>query len=143
MRMKKYEKKPFPWRCGRCGEQAVYGAIVDYTTTEYHGALPHTVTIAGLKTPKCAKCGQVAPDLEARDAITAAFMRQINLLMPAQIREHRLKANLTEHELAAALGVADDVVAKMENGDMIQSRTLDNLMRLFFGLAQVREILTT
>jgi DNA-binding transcriptional regulator YiaG len=116
---------------------------VDYVTTEYHDGLAYTVKIDALKTPKCVKCGQVAPDSEALDAITAVFLRQINLLTPEQIEEHRLKAKLTQHELAAALGIADWEVEKLESGGMIQPRTLDNLMRLCFGKPEVREILTT
>jgi DNA-binding XRE family transcriptional regulator len=141
--MKNYYKKPFPWRCSNCGEQAVFGAVVDYSTTEHHDGHAYTVKIDGLKTPKCIKCGRVAPDSEAMDVIFEVFMRQINLLMPEQIQEHRLKAKLTEQELATALGVQEVVVKELESGLQIQSRSLDNLMRLFFGLAQVREILTT
>jgi hypothetical protein len=135
--MRNYDKKPFPWRCSRCGEQAVYEAVVDYVTTEYHGVMPYTVKIDGLKAPKCTKCGQVAPDLEARDVITAAFIRMINLLTPEQIQEHRLKANLTQHELAVALAVEDYVVEQLELGDHIQSRSLDNQMRQLFAAQEV------
>jgi DNA-binding transcriptional regulator YiaG len=141
--MAKYQKKPFPWNCSNCRQQAVYGAVVDYVGTEYHDGHAYSVKIDGLKTPKCVNCGQTMLDIEALDVITAAFIRQINLLPPEQIQEHRLKAKLTQHELAAAIGVADFVVEQLEQGYRIQSRSLDNLLRLFFGLPQVREILTT
>ena len=116
---------------------------MDYTTQRHHDGREYTVKVDGLKTPKCEKCGQVAPDGEALEAITRAFVRQINLLTPEQIRDHRLRSNYTQQELAAALGVSHAAVARWEDGGQIQTRSLDNLLRLFVGLAQVREILAT
>jgi DNA-binding transcriptional regulator YiaG len=136
-------KKPFPWRCGNCGEQAVYGSTLDCTRTMHHDNREYTVTVAGLKTPRCVKCGQIMLDNEALEVLTDAFVRQLNLLTPQQIREHREKVNLTPQQLAAALGVADAMVERLESGGMIQTRSVDNLMRLFFGLPNVREILMT
>jgi len=121
----------------------MYGAVVDYATTMHHDLHEYKVKIDGLKTPKCVNCGQVMLDAEAMDILHAAFIRQINLLTPEQIREHRLKANMTQQELAAALGVSEATVDRWERGGQIQTRSLDNLLRLFFGLPQVREILTT
>lgn len=141
--MKSYDKKPFPWRCSSCGEQAVYGAVVNYTATKHHERQAYTVKVDGLKTPKCAKCGRVAPDSEAMEIIDAVFVRQLNLLTPEQIQAHRLKAKLTQHDLAAAVGVEDYIVENLESGLQMQTRLMDNVLRLFFGVDQVREILTT
>lgn len=141
--MKKYDKKPFPWRCSKCREQAVHGTVVDYVTTEYHDGHAYTVKVDGLKTPRCVKCGQIAPDSEAMDLINDVFIRQINLLTPEQVQEHRTKAKVTQQELAMAIGVEDYVIERIESGGFLQPRTVDNLMRLFFGLAEVRNILTT
>ena len=141
--MSNYEKKPFPWRCSNCQRQTVYGATVDYTGTMHHDMQEYTVKVDGLKTPKCTNCGQVLLDAEALEFLDAVFVRQLNLLTPDQIQEHRLKANLTQQGLAAALGVHEATVERLERGGQLQSRSLDNLLRLFFGLSQVREILTT
>ena len=143
MHMKSYNKKPFPWRGSNCGEQAIYGAVVDYSTTMHYERQAYTVKVDGLKTPKCAKCGRVAPGSEAMEILDDVFLRQLNLLSPEQVQQHRLNANLTQQELAAALGVEEFIVKNLESGLQMQSRIMDNLMRLFFGLAQVREILTT
>ena len=121
----------------------MYSGVVDYVGTEYHDGHEYVVKIDGLKTPKCRNCGQFMLDIEALELLTAALYRKANLLTPEQIRQHRLKANMTQHELASALGVADPVVERWERAGQIQSRSLDNLLRLFFGLPQVREILTT
>lgn len=68
-----FPKKPFPWRCSNCREQAVYEAVVDYVGTRYYDGVECTVKVPGLKTPKCVKCGQVAPDAEALVDIERAF----------------------------------------------------------------------
>src|ERR1022692_3532120 len=143
MHMNKNEgRKPYPWRCSKCREQAVYGATADYTTKMHHDGREYTVTIDGLKTPKCANCGRVKLDSQALEALDAALRSQANLLTPEQIHDHRLQSGLTEAQLAAALGVADATVTAWEAGDQFQTRSLDKLLRLFFGLSQVREILT-
>jgi len=143
MHTNNHDKKPFPWRCPNCRARAVVEATVDYVTQMHHDEREYTVKVAALKTPKCDNCGQVKLDAEALEAITLAFVRQINLLTPEQIRAHRLKTSLTQQELATALGISEAMVARWESGGQIQARSLDNLLRLFFGLAQVREILTT
>jgi DNA-binding transcriptional regulator YiaG len=141
--MKKYDKKPFPWRCSNCLEQAVYEAVVEYVTQMHHDGREYTVKVDALKTPKCVKCGQVAPDAEALEFLDGIFVRQLGLLTPEQIRAGRCKSNLTQGELAAALGISEAAITRLEEGRAIQPRSLDNLLRLFFGVPQVRELLTT
>jgi hypothetical protein len=133
-------KKPFPWRCGNCHEQAVYGATVDYTRTMHHDGCAYTVTVDGLKTPKCVKCGHVMLDAEALEFLDGVFIRQINLLTPQEIQEKRLNAKLTQQELAKALGIADAVVERFESGGQRQSRSLDNQMRQFFTSQKVTNL---
>jgi len=142
MRMKNFDKKPFPWRCSKCGEQAVYGANVDYATTMHHDGHDYAVKVDGLKAARCVKCGQIKLDAEALEFLDGVFIRQLHLLTPEQVLENRLKAKVSQHDLAVALGVEDYVVEQLESGGYTQSRTLDNLMRLLFGLSQVREILS-
>ncbi len=48
-------------------------AIVDYAATRVYDGVECTVKVDGLKTPKCEKCGQVAPDTEALEEIEHAF----------------------------------------------------------------------
>jgi transcriptional regulator with XRE-family HTH domain len=48
---------------------------------------------------------------------------------------------LTQKEFAAAIGVAEANVSRWENGVQIQQRSSDNLLRIFFGVPQVRNML--
>jgi hypothetical protein len=70
-------KKPFPWRCKTCREQAVYETVLDYVGTRFYDSGEITVKVPGLKTPKCVKCGQVAPDDEALVEIERAFAAEL------------------------------------------------------------------
>jgi hypothetical protein len=67
------ESMPFPWRCSNCREKAVHAATVDYVATRYYEGVECTVRLSGLKTPRCQKCGQVAPDADALAVIEQAF----------------------------------------------------------------------
>jgi len=49
---------------------------------------------------------------------------------------------LTQRNFAERLGVAPETVSRWLNGVCIQTRALDNLMRVFFGFSSVRDVLT-
>src|ERR1700722_19367634 len=132
-------RKPFPWKCSSCKEKAVREDIVTHEVDVEHDGRTHHVRIDGLKTPRCANCGLVHPDSDANEAITLAFLLQAKLLTPRKIREYRDELKLTQKQLAAAIGVAEATVSRWETGAQIQQRSLDNLLRLFFGDARVRE----
>ncbi len=48
---------------------------------------------------------------------------------------------LKQQELAQRLGVAAETISRWVTGAVIQSRAMDNLMRLFFALPEVRNVL--
>lgn len=134
-------KKPFPWTCSRCRKKSLYAAIVDYSVDVGHDGRMYRVKVDELNTPKCKNCGLVSPDREAHEQITLAFLRQAGLLTPEQIRANREALKLTQEQFAAALGIAEATVSRWENGVQIQQRSLDNLLRLFFGVPKARSLL--
>jgi putative zinc finger/helix-turn-helix YgiT family protein len=134
-------KKPFPWKCPVCKEKAVREAIVNHVVKVEHDGRTYSVKVDGLKTPRCDKCGEICPDAEAYEQITLAFLDLAKLLTPKQIRENRESLRLTQKEFAAAIGVAEATVSRWENGVQIQQRSSDNLLRIFFGVPHVRQML--
>ena len=44
-------------------------------------------------------------------------------------------------ELADLLGIAPETISRWENGAVIQSRAMDNLVRLFFSVPEVERAL--
>ena len=91
-----------------------------------------------LLVPKCRSCGKLLFDPAANERITDALREQLGLLKPLQIRSGRELLGFTQEELAANLRIAPTAISRWEAGAQIQERALDLLMRLFFGLAEVR-----
>ena len=135
------ETKPFPWKCQNCGRIAVRREIVTYPVDiEYDGRV-YSITIKGLNAPQCRECHGVFPDAEANCQITQEFRRQAGLLTQHQIRRNREQLGLTQKQLAKTLGFAEATVSRWETGAQIQQRSLDNLLRIYFGFPGVRKAL--
>ena len=58
-----------------------------------------------------------------------------------QIKEGRKALGLLQQELAERLGVAEATISRWETGTLIQSRAMDNLLRAYFALPQLRAAL--
>ena len=48
---------------------------------------------------------------------------------------------LHQTQLAERLGVAAETISRWENGALIQSRSMDNLLRVYFAIPEVRNVL--
>lgn len=124
--------RPFPWRCSDCREKAIFPKPTDFTITVKHDGRPYEVRISGLEIPTCRNCGEQVFTGVEDDRITEALREQINLLKPEEIRRRRKELELNQQELAEQLGVAKETISRWESGAVIQSRAMDNLLRLFF-----------
>jgi putative zinc finger/helix-turn-helix YgiT family protein len=133
------DTKPFPWKCGHCRERAVNPTVIPYATeAEYDGRI-YTVTVPGLKVPRCERCGELVLDSTANRQISYALRQQLRLLTPEQIRQNREALGLTQRQLAGHLGIAEATLSRWETGGQIQQRGFDRLLRLYFSSAGVRE----
>ena len=141
MSRNKLTRKPYPWRCSNCREDAVRAGAIDYKIDLEHDGRKYHIKLNGLKTPRCRKCGTPCLDSDANTKITLEFLRQAKLLTPQKIRNYRERLALTQGGLAAALGVAEEMVSRWEDGMQIQQRFHDNMLRLFFGLPEARDLL--
>lgn len=66
----------------------------------------------------------------------------MRLLTPEQIETAIQQLGLRQKELAARLGVAEETISRWINGSMLQTRAMDNLLRAYFALPQLRAALT-
>jgi transcriptional regulator with XRE-family HTH domain len=66
----------------------------------------------------------------------------LTLLSPQQIREALRTLGLKQKDLGERIGVAPETISRWISGTNIQSRAMDNLMRLFFALDNVRSALS-
>jgi putative zinc finger/helix-turn-helix YgiT family protein len=137
------EPKPrlFPWPCADCYTLTVVPTVMDYTAKVKHDGVVYELRLPGIEIPRCQTCGETYTTSAIDEQVSDALRSQLHLLAPAQIRKGIEKLGLKQQELAERLGVAPETISRWVNGALIQSRAMDNLLRLFFALPQVREVL--
>lgn len=134
-------QRPFPWHCPKCRQKEVRPAIITYRCDMVHDGQPHPVTVPELTVPRCGHCGELVFNYPAEEQIRNALRSQLHLLTPDEIRAARTGLALSQRALADRLGVGENTIARWETGDQIQSRAMDNLLRIFFALPEVRSML--
>jgi putative zinc finger/helix-turn-helix YgiT family protein len=139
--VRKGRDRPFPWVCANCLKDEVYPVTMPYTTEVKHDGRMYKLTIPALTIPKCRACGELVFSLRVDDQIVAALRAEARLLTPEQIRQGREALGLQSKELAERLGVAKETLSRWETGMMIQSRAMDNLLRAYFAVPEVRAVL--
>jgi len=133
--------RSFPWRCVECRAKEVYPQPTDYTITRKHDGREYTIHIPDLVIPTCRKCGEQLFTVSTDEPIIAALRAQIGLLTPEEILKRRHQLEMTQEEMADQLGIAKETISRWETGGMIQSRAMDNLLRLFFQSEEVQRLL--
>jgi putative zinc finger/helix-turn-helix YgiT family protein len=112
-----------------------------YVANLKHDGRIYRIEIPELKIPKCRACGETTFSNDTDDQIIAALRSHLKLLTPQQIKAGRKTLGLKAKELAEQVGVAAATVSRWEQGRLIQSRAMDNLLRLFFESEDVRRLL--
>ena len=133
--------KPYPRLCTQCGETAVMPADIAYDAEVKHDGRLHRFPISRLMIDKCQRCGEEFFTNRTDEQIAAGLREFLGLLQPQDIRRRLDELGLTQRSFAARLGVAPETVSRWLNGLSIQTRALDNLMRVFFGFTSVRDVL--
>ena len=131
-------RKKYPIRCIECGRNEVFPAVIRQTVQRNHDGRIYELVIDDLPVAKCRACGEVTYALDSDDRIVATLREQLCLLTPDQIRANLDVLKLSQKEAAAALGVAAETLSRWVTGGLVQSRAMDNLMRAFFALEDVR-----
>ncbi len=138
---KESKLRPFPWPCADCYTLTVVPTIMDYTAKVKHDGVVYELHLPGIEIPRCQTCGETYTTSAIDEQVNDALRSRLHLLTPAQIRKGIEKLGLKQQELAERLGVAPETISRWVNGVLIQSRAMDNLLRLFFALPEVREAL--
>jgi putative zinc finger/helix-turn-helix YgiT family protein len=134
--------KPFPRRCPECGKVEVNLAAIAYDAQVNHDGRVYSFRIPQLHVNKCGACGDVLFDNLTDAEISQALREHLHLLSPQEIRQRLHDLGLMQKEFGERIGVAPETISRWLNGSHIQSRAMDNLMRLFFDLDCVRTRLT-
>ncbi len=135
------KQRPFPWLCPNCKRDTVVPVTVPYTARIKHDGTVHEVQLKALTLPRCSACGETLITDEADEQLNRTLCRQLGLLFPEQVLANRTARGLSQLELASKIGVAKESICRWETGALIQSRAMDTLLRLYFGLAEVRSAL--
>lgn len=134
-------ERPFPWRCRHCGKPEVFSGKTDYSAEVRHDGRLHTFAVLNLELPICRSCGEKVFTESADRQINAALRSHLHLLTPEQIRSAIARLGLSQKEVAQRLGIAEATLSRWLTETQIQSRALDNLLRLYFAFPQVQEAL--
>ncbi len=134
--------RPFPWRCPRClALDAVHPETVVYSTEIEHEGRSYKLAIPDLQVPRCSSCRELIFSHAVDQQIRRAFRAHLHLLDPEQIGAGRKALGMSVEDLAERLGVAREIISRCESGDLIQTRAMDNLLRVYFAIPQVRAAL--
>jgi len=130
--------RPYPWLCPSCGKKEVAPVSTEYTAEVRHDGRLHTLHIDDLELPTCRSCGQTVFSTRVNERISDALRSELRLLTPGQIRAAVSELGQSQKEIAERLGVAEATLSRWVTGSVIQSRAMDNLLRVYFGIPQVR-----
>lgn len=136
--MPKNIQKSYPSRCIQCGKKRVQPAMIRHEVKKNHDGRAYELVIEQLPVNRCASCSEIYFTNDSDDAISAALRLKLNLLAPEEIRANIESLGIQQKQLADCLGVAPETMSRWINGAMIQSRAMDNLLRAYFGSAEVR-----
>ena len=115
--------------------------MIDYTAKVKQDGVVHELHLPGIEVPRCQNCGALTVTTAVDELANDALRAHLRLLTPAQIRQSIENLGLKQQELADRLGVAAETISRWVNGALIQSRAMDNLLRLYFALPEVRDVL--
>ncbi len=134
-------ERPFPWRCSDCFTYTVVPTVIDYTAKVKQDGVIHELHLPGIEVPRCQTCGGLTITTAVDEQINDALRSHLRLLTPAQIRKGIEKCGLKQQEFAERLGVAPETISRWVNGALIQSRAMDNFLRVYFAVPEVRAVL--
>jgi len=79
---------------------------------------------------ECLSCGEIYYDHKARAIIERAQARAAKILAPTELHEIRRRIGVSHASMARLLGVGEKSYIRWETGISIQTRSIDNLIRL-------------
>ena len=134
--------RPFPWPCADCCTRTVLPTVIDdYTAKVKHDGVVYELHLPSLEVPRCQTCGETYSTNAVDEQVSDALRTRLIFLTPAQMQQGIKKLKLSQQQLAERLGVAQETISRWVNGALIQSRAMDNLLRLYFALPEVRAVL--
>ena len=115
------------FNCPECGHD-MQRDVKPFTVT--YGDLTATVDTPGWYCTNCDEAIFVGKDMDAPEKARLILKAQAeDLLLPEQIRRIRKKLNLTQEEAGTIIGGGPNAFHKYENGIVLPSLAISNLLR--------------
>ena len=115
---------------------------IPYDAEVRHDGRLYKFAVPKLQIPVCRACGEKVFTEQVDDQINVALRLHLHLLAPADMRAALERIGLTQREAADRIGVAEATLSRWMNDTQIQSRAMDNLLRVFFAFPHVRKALS-
>ena len=132
---------PFPWTCLHCGTRTVTPVTEDSVTEIGHDGKTYEVCVANAVIPTCSHCGRKVLTDRVNRQTSAALRAKLELLTPEEIKANIEALGLSQKEVASRLGVAQETLSRWITGAVLQTRSNDRALRVFFYLPVARELL--
>ena len=116
--------------CPLCGGGDLSEKVVEENFS-YKG---HSLVVTDYRVLECSACGEAVVEKDSArraEKLLRDLGRQVDgLLIAADIKRIRRKLHLTQEQMATVLGGGLKGFARYENGQVVQSRSMDNLLRI-------------
>lgn len=116
--------------CPLCGS----GRLSEKVVEEHFSYKGHSLVVPDYCIMECPACGEAVVDKDSArrtEKMLKDFGRQVDgLLTATDIKRIRRKLHLTQEQMATVLGGGLKGFARYENGQVVQSRAMDNLLRI-------------
>lgn len=127
--------------CPLCGG----GQLCEKVIEECFNYKGHSLIVSDYHVLECPACGEAVVDKDSArraEKMLRDFGRKIDgLLTAADIKRIRRKLHLTQEQMATVLGGGLKGFARYENGQVIQSRAMDNLLRILDQFPESLDVL--
>lgn len=103
-----------------------------------------TINLPGWYCPQCGESVHDGKDMRVSDRALNAMKARVEGLMPAQeIRRIRKRLGLTQEEAGKIVGGGPKAFTKYENGDLLPSRAIANLLKVLDACPEQLIVLTS
>lgn len=117
-------------RCIECGSSLEWSN--EPVEVEFRG---ECFTVDGVEHYVCTECGEIVFDAEMNkryeDAVDEEYRRRNGLLSAQEIKKFRKSIGLSQSEFETLLGAGKTAVCRWETGRLVQSKTIDQLIRAY------------
>lgn len=125
------------FQCPECGCGSAHQVRVE-DTFEYGAGKDHVLLKAWVKLDVCDKCKTHFNTEDSERSRHDAICQHLDLLTPREILQIRVSMQLSRARFAELTGVGNASLARWESGQLIQSRSHDNLIRLAQSASNIK-----